>query len=86
MAEGHLDEAELYYERALELEPAHPAPYYNLACFYSITGKLDEALLHLSYAIRLDPSYRIDADRDEDLDPLRDLPEFQELVYPEEVG
>jgi len=80
---GRMDEAELYYERALELEPSHPAPYYNLACFYSIRGNLDEALMHLRYAIRLDPVYRQDARVDSDLDPLRDLEEFQALVYPE---
>ena len=76
----------MYYERALELEPSHPAPYYNLACFYSITGNLDEALTHLRYAIRLDPVYRDDARVDTDLDPLRDLSEFQALVNPPGAG
>ena len=86
VALDRMDEAEMYYERALELEPSHPAPYYNLACFYSIRGELDEALLHLRYAIRLDPVYRDDARIDPDLDPLRDLPEFQALVNPEPLA
>ncbi len=86
VALGRMAEAEMYYERALELEPSHPAPYYNLACFYSISGNLDEALTHLRYAIRLDPVYRDDARVDTDLDPLRDLSEFQALVNPPGAG
>jgi mannose-6-phosphate isomerase-like protein (cupin superfamily) len=58
----------------------HPAPLYNLACCESLAGRKEDAIGHLSTAFERRPSLRDLAKEDTDLDPLRDIPEFQALV------
>ena len=74
------------YSAALQLDqilsgrfPAEPVVHYNLACSLSMTGALVAAVKSLARAIELgyDDFGHIEADSD--LDPLRDLPSFQDL-------
>lgn len=51
-----------------------------LACCYAQNGERDTALEHLKRAIEEDQSNRILARHDSDFDPVRDTPEFQELL------
>ena len=51
-----------------------------LACCYAQTGESDVSLQHLKKAIEDDQQHRILARHDRDFDPLRDTPEFQELL------
>jgi uncharacterized Ntn-hydrolase superfamily protein len=44
---------------------------YNLACYESLAGRRDDALAHLARAVELDPSFREQAARDADFDPIR---------------
>ena len=49
---------------------------YDLACFESLDGRLDEAVGHLLRAVELDPQYREYAQDDSDLDAIRADPRF----------
>jgi tetratricopeptide (TPR) repeat protein len=51
-----------------------------LACCYAQNGERETALEHLKRAIEEDQSNRILARHDSDFDPVRDTPEFQELL------
>ncbi len=41
---GRINEAEGFYRRAVSLRPGYPPAYHNLAYFYDLHGRLDEAL------------------------------------------
>ncbi len=75
------DEAETHYRVAIEANARHPKPYYNLACLFSLQGRVDEAVAHLREAFKRASTLRNDAARDPDLDPIRDTPQFHELVF-----
>jgi tetratricopeptide (TPR) repeat protein len=51
-----------------------------LACCYAQNGEIGTALEHLRRAIEEDQRNRILARHDRDFDPLRETPEFQELL------
>ena len=44
-------------------------------------GAIDTALISLRRALDLQPTLRIRAQRDQDLNPLRSDPEFDQLVF-----
>ena len=83
---NHLYESGKYAEAAdqgRELIEAHPefaGPLYNLACCESLAGRKDDAIKHLRLAIDRNEPFRSLAAEDSDFDPIRDAPEFQELV------
>jgi mannose-6-phosphate isomerase-like protein (cupin superfamily) len=57
-------------------------PLYNLACAESLAGHKEDAIRHLAMALEHSPSsefLRDLAQKDSDLDPIRDDPAFQEL-------
>jgi tetratricopeptide (TPR) repeat protein len=51
-----------------------------LACCYAQTGESNTAVEHLKRAIEEDQRHRVLARHDSDFDPVRDSPEFQELM------
>ena len=61
-------------------------PLYNLACCESLTGRTSDAIEHLRLALDRTVRYRERlrwlAANDSDFDPIRDEPEFQELIAP----
>jgi serine/threonine-protein kinase len=66
-------------ERATALEPRNTTLMYEQAVVYALTGRTDEAIQHLSRA--LDHGYsRAEAERNPDLDVLRDKPEYVRLI------
>jgi tetratricopeptide (TPR) repeat protein len=76
-------EYELGAERAQKLligDPPYSGVYYNTACFESQAGRLEDALNHLKRAVELLPALADLAREDEDFEPLRDRPEFAQIV------
>lgn len=82
-----LEKAEQYYTKAIETEetfhlgvPSSQVACYNLACLKAEKGLQKEALKNLEKALQkgfLDFSW---IEQDGDLDTIRNLPEFQELL------
>jgi hypothetical protein len=64
----------------VEAHPEYPALLYNLACAESLAGRKADAIEHLRMAVEDSDSVRAYLEKDSDLDPLRDEPEFQALL------
>lgn len=67
-------------EAALRLDPVDFGTLYNAACFYALAGEPDRALDLLEEAVNAGHGFRDWIDHDPDLNPLRDLPRFREIV------
>jgi tetratricopeptide (TPR) repeat protein len=67
-------------ESAIRLKPEYVDPYYNLACLYAIKGDVMKSLDNLEKAVSLDKSVTEWARKDKDLQNLRGMPEFEEMI------
>ena len=67
--------------RLSELKPYDPIVYYNLACSYSLLGKLEESLRALKRAVLLGYEDLAYALKDKDLKMLRDYKPFKDFLY-----
>ena len=76
------DKAAAVLEEALAEYPGDPALLYNLACAESMCGRTAEAIQHLRRSVEAENGERFRelARTDTDFDPIRDEPEFQQLV------
>jgi hypothetical protein len=63
-----------------ETYPDDGGVLYNLACAESRLGRTDDALEHLRQSIEDQERFRELALTDEDFDPIRELPAFQDVV------
>lgn len=66
--------------KALELSPGDPLMLYNAACFYSQMNEIELAIDSLKKAIDSGFGERELLKRDNDLDNLRNIPEFIEII------
>lgn len=80
ITKGEYLEANRLLAKLTWLCPDHAIVFYNYACTSSVIGKISDALAAFEQAISLgyDDWARIEADSD--LDNLRLLPEFEELI------
>jgi tetratricopeptide (TPR) repeat protein len=78
---GEYVAAQELFERALKREPEAAHIHYGLAATRARLGAIDTALKSLERALDLQPSLRIRAQRDQDLNPLRSDPDFENLVF-----
>ncbi len=78
---GEYVAAQELFERALRREPEAAHIHYGLAASRARLGAIDTALKSLRRALDLQPALRIRAQRDQDLNPLRSDPEFDQLVF-----
>jgi len=83
---GRFPEAEHHYLEAIRVNPNHAKPYYNLACFYSLTDRAEKSLAFLEEAFLRAPVLRVEAARDPDLAPLHNDPAFERLLHGREHG
>lgn len=67
-----VEQAEAILLAAAELHPMEAIIFFNLACYSSISGRIEEAKTRLAHAIKIDPEVRLSALDDEDLRPLWD--------------
>jgi tetratricopeptide (TPR) repeat protein len=80
LQEHNYSQARANLERAIRLKPDYVDPYYNLACLYAINGNAMESLRNLKKAISLDKSVADWAQKDKDLQNLKDLSEFETIT------
>lgn len=78
---GEYVAAQELFERALRREPEAAHIHYGLAASRARLGAIDTALKSLRRALDIQPKLRIRAQRDQDLNPLRSDPEFDQLVF-----
>ncbi len=77
---GRKDEAKIQAAKAIELSPDDPLMLYNAACFYSQMGDKKGAINSLRSAFAVGYGNIEWLKRDTDLDPIRNEPEFKELL------
>ncbi|MFC1819659.1 type IV pilus biogenesis/stability protein PilW [Thermodesulfobacteriota bacterium] len=68
------------FEKAILLKPVNAEPYYNLACLHAIKGEGKQGLVYLKKAVSLDKSVREWVRNDSDLENLRVLHGFKEMM------
>ena len=78
---GEYVAAQELFERALRREPDAAHIHYGLAASRARLGAIDTAIKSLRRALDIQPSLRIRAQRDHDLNPLRSDAEFDQLVF-----
>jgi tetratricopeptide (TPR) repeat protein len=74
---GDEQKARDWVEHALKLTPDDPATQYNSACFFAKFEDTHEKALDLLEGSVISRSW---IENDPDLDPLRDYPQFREIV------
>jgi tetratricopeptide (TPR) repeat protein len=73
---GKYAEAAAVMREAAAEHPEMAGVHYNLACFASLAGEKDDAIVHLARAFELAPGFFEFAKTDKDLDPIRDDPRY----------
>jgi len=78
---GEYVAAQEMFERALKREPDAAHIHYGLAATRARLGSIDLALESLQKALDLQPNLRVRAQHDHDLNPLRNDPDFDRLIF-----
>lgn len=78
---GEFVAAQEMFERALKREPEAAHIHYGLAATRARLGSIDLALESLQRAVNLQPNLRLRAQHDHDLNPLRNDPDFDRLIF-----
>ena len=76
-----LEASQEMFERALKREPEAAHIHYGLAATRARLGSIDLALESLQRALDLQPNLRVRAQHDHDLNPLRNDPDFDRLIF-----
>lgn len=77
---GDPDQGVEQFFKVIELYPQESAAYYNIACYYSIKGVSDLALVWLEKALKAGFAQFKHMETDSDLDAIRTLPRYAKLV------
>lgn len=80
MQRGRRQEGTARLEEALTIRPTDFAVLYNAACSFALVGDSDRALDLLDRAVGTGRGFRAWIEHDPDLDSLRDLPRFKEIL------
>lgn len=79
LRKGETDIALHYFVGGYSRDNTYKIAAYNAACALSLLGRFDEALEYLEQAIVEKPLFDL-VKGDADLEPMRDLPEFERLT------
>ncbi len=74
------DKALACYKKLIELVPESPASYYNIACLFARKNRADMSIAWLKSAIDKGYNNWENIRTDQDLESIRELPEFQALI------
>ena len=69
-----------WYKKSLRVDPQFGDGYYNLACAYAVDGQLQAGLAYLKLAASKGYTDLDVIERDPDLEALRGLPEYKDIL------
>jgi tetratricopeptide (TPR) repeat protein len=75
-----LDAAVETLQHAFDANPKDPLAHFNMACYRAVQNRPDEALTLLQSALSLDPKLKALAKAEPDLQTLRGMAAFEELI------
>jgi len=75
-----LEEADYYLTEVLKIDPNYRSAWYNKACIESLRNNQEKSIKLLKKAIDLDKKYSDMTKTDVDLNNIKDLKEFKELI------
>ena len=78
---GDFVAAQEMFERALKRDASAAHIHYGLAATRARLGALESALQSLGRALELQPNLRVRAQHDPDLAPLRNEPDYEQLIF-----
>ena len=67
-------------QTAVEMNSESCISHYNLACYCALNHQIDDALMHLTFALNLNPIYRGRIASESDFDSIRDNPRFADIT------
>ncbi len=67
-------------QSAVELDAESAIAHYNLACYCALNREIDLALMHLSFALDLNPEFRDLIATESDFDSIRENPRFTSIA------
>lgn len=85
-SQGEYAKALIYFNNALLLNPNDPTANYNKACMLALLGRRDESLAFLKRALQLNPLLLQTAMFDTDLNNIREMKLFKNLIYRKELS
>lgn len=74
------DQSRKQFEMAIRLDPRNDLAYYNLACYYALSGNYKSTIANLSKAVQLNSEHKKSAADDSDFDSIRSDNDFQQLL------
>ena len=77
---GREEEAEEWMNQVIARDTMNAGNYYDRACLYGRMGRLDESLASLDTAFQKGFCRFAHLEYDDDMDPIRNLPRYKELV------
>lgn len=77
---GREEEAVEWMNRVIATDTTRSGSYYDRACLFARMGRLDEALASLDTAFQKGFCRFAHLEHDDDMDPIRNLPRYKELV------
>jgi thiol-disulfide isomerase/thioredoxin len=80
LKKGHYDSAIRFFKKQIDIYDGSGVPHYNLACAYSLKGREEKALAWLSSAIERGYRNTSHMMKDTDLDNIKSMKEFEELI------
>ena len=75
-----IDKAVEVMQTAVEMNSESCISHYNLACYCALSHRIDDALMHLTFALNLNPDCRVRIASEADFDSIRDNPRFADIT------
>jgi len=79
-SQGKYKEAVEAAKKAVEYRPDYGDAHYDLACFLSLAGEIDNSLKELEIALKLSPNLGSLARKDSDLNNVRSNPKYEKIL------
>ncbi len=75
-----IDQAEKVLEKSIKINSIHENTLYNLSCVLALKNKNNECVTLLNKLVKLEPSWLLIIEKDEDFNGIRNDKRFKKLI------